>query len=67
MAWADDGSIVLDFVRHGESGDNDRGIIDTLVARSRRSPDTGEPGRPTEPCSRRMSGNGIAGIYRVGR
>jgi hypothetical protein len=29
MAWADDGSIVLDFVRHGESVDNAAGIIDT--------------------------------------
>ncbi len=29
LAWADDGSIVLDFVRHGESIDNNAGIIDT--------------------------------------
>ena len=29
LAWADDGSIVLDFVRHGESIDNMKGIIDT--------------------------------------
>jgi hypothetical protein len=29
MAWADDGSIVLDFVRHGQSVDNAAGIIDT--------------------------------------
>jgi hypothetical protein len=29
MAWADDGSIVLDLVRHGESIDNAAGIIDT--------------------------------------
>jgi hypothetical protein len=29
MAWADDGSIVLDFVRHGQSIDNAAGIIDT--------------------------------------
>jgi hypothetical protein len=29
MAWADDGSIVLDLVRHGESMDNAAGIIDT--------------------------------------
>ena len=28
-AWADDGSIVLDFVRHGQSIDNAAGIIDT--------------------------------------
>jgi hypothetical protein len=29
MAWADDGSIVLDLVRHGESTANFNGIIDT--------------------------------------
>ena len=29
LAWADDESIVLDFVRHGESIDNMAGIIDT--------------------------------------
>src|ERR1700722_4558687 len=29
LAWADDGSIVLDLVRHGESIDNAKGIIDT--------------------------------------
>jgi hypothetical protein len=29
MAWADDESIVLDFVRHGQSVDNAAGIIDT--------------------------------------
>jgi hypothetical protein len=30
LAWADDGSIVLDLVRHGESVDNMKGIIDTM-------------------------------------
>lgn len=30
LAWADDGSIVLDFVRHGQSIDNQAGIIDTV-------------------------------------
>ena len=29
VAWADDESIVIDFVRHGESIDNHAGIIDT--------------------------------------
>jgi hypothetical protein len=29
LAWADDGSIIIDFVRHGESIDNNAGIIDT--------------------------------------
>jgi hypothetical protein len=30
LAWADNESIVLDFVRHGESIDNAKGIIDTV-------------------------------------
>ncbi len=30
LAWADDGSIVIDFIRHGESIDNAKGIIDTV-------------------------------------
>jgi broad specificity phosphatase PhoE len=30
LAWADDGSIVLDFIRHGQSIDNQAGIIDTV-------------------------------------
>jgi hypothetical protein len=30
MAWADDGSLVLDLIRHGESIDNAKGIIDTV-------------------------------------
>ena len=30
LAWADDGSIVLDFVRHAQSIDNAAGIIDTV-------------------------------------
>jgi hypothetical protein len=29
LAWADDESIIIDFVRHGESIDNNAGIIDT--------------------------------------
>jgi hypothetical protein len=31
LAWADDESILLDFVRHGESIDNKAGIIDTTA------------------------------------
>jgi hypothetical protein len=30
LAWADDGSIVLDLVRHGESTANHAGVIDTV-------------------------------------
>ena len=29
LAWADDESIIIDFVRHGESTANASGIIDT--------------------------------------
>jgi Histidine phosphatase superfamily (branch 1) len=29
LAWADDESVIIDFVRHGESIDNNAGIIDT--------------------------------------
>ena len=29
LAWADDGSVIIDFVRHAESIDNAAGIIDT--------------------------------------
>jgi hypothetical protein len=29
LAWADDGTIILDFIRHGQSIDNAAGIIDT--------------------------------------
>ncbi len=38
LAWADDGSIVLDFVRHGETSSNLNGIIDTAP-----------PGAPLDP------------------
>jgi Histidine phosphatase superfamily (branch 1) len=41
LAWADDGSIVLDFVRHGQSVDNAAGIIDTQPPGTELTP-TGE-------------------------
>ena len=42
MAWADDGSIVLDLVRHGQSVDNLAGIIDTEPPGTGLTPVTGE-------------------------
>ena len=58
MAWADDGSIVLDFVRHGESGDMT--VVNTLVPGPDLT-DTGE--QQAEDLVNAMSGNGIDDIY----
>jgi histidine phosphatase superfamily protein (branch 1) len=58
MAWADDGSIVLDFVRHGESGDMT--VVNTLVPGPELT-DTGE--QQAQALVNAMSGNGIDDIY----
>ena len=42
MAWADDGSIILDLVRHGQSVDNAAGIIDTQPPGTALTVPTGE-------------------------
>ena len=58
MAWADDGSIVLDFVRHGESGDMT--VVNTLVP----GPDLTDAGeQQAQALVNAMSGNGIDDIY----
>lgn len=57
-AWADDGSIVLDFVRHGESGDMT--TINTLVPGPDLT-DTGE--QQANALVNTLSGNGIDDIY----
>ena len=57
MAWAD-GSIVLDFVRHGESGD--MAVVNTLVPGPDLT-DTGE--QQAQALVNAMSGNGIDDIY----
>ena len=57
MAWAD-GSIVLDFVRHGESGD--MAVVNTLVPGPDLT-DTGE--QQAQALVDAMSGNGIDDIY----
>jgi hypothetical protein len=58
MAWADDGSIVLDFVRHGESGDMT--VVNTLVPGPDLT-DTGE--QQADDLVKALSGNGIDDIY----
>jgi Histidine phosphatase superfamily (branch 1) len=58
MARADDGSIVLDFVRHGESGDMT--VVNTLVPGPDLT-DTGE--QQAHALVNAMSGNGIDDIY----
>ena len=58
MARADDGSIVLDFVRHGESGD--MSVVNTMVPGPDLT-DTGE--QQAQALVNAMSGNGIDDIY----
>jgi Histidine phosphatase superfamily (branch 1) len=58
MAWADDGSIVLDFVRHGESGDMT--VVNTLVPGPELT-DTGE--QQAHALVNVLSGSGIDDIY----
>jgi hypothetical protein len=58
MAWADDGSIVLDFVRHGESGDMT--VVNTMVPGPDLT-DTGE--QQAQALVNVLSGSGIDDIY----
>ena len=58
MARADDGSIVLDFVRHGESGDMT--VVNTMVPGPELT-DTGK--QQAQALVNAMSGNGIDDIY----
>ena len=58
IAWADDGSIVLDFVRHGESGDMT--VVNTLVPGPELT-DTGE--QQAQALVNVLSGNGIDEIF----
>jgi broad specificity phosphatase PhoE len=58
VAWADDGSIVLDFVRHGESGDMT--AINTMVP----GPDlTTEGGQQASDLALALKGSGIDEIW----
>jgi hypothetical protein len=63
LAWADDGSIVLDFVRHGQSIDNAAGIINTTPPGTALTP-TGETEASTVATSIISEyGTNIAGVY----
>jgi hypothetical protein len=58
LAWADDGSIVLDFVRHGESGDLT--VINTMVP----GPDLTGPGETqAQDVAGLLAHDGIDEIY----
>ena len=63
LAWADDGSIVLDFVRHGESIDNNAGIIDTVPPGT--ALDTTGEGQATAVATAIQNefGTNIAGVF----
>jgi broad specificity phosphatase PhoE len=63
VAWADDESIVLDFVRHGESIDNKAGISDTTPPGTGLDP-TGE-GQATDVAAaiQHEFGTNIAGVF----
>lgn len=58
MAWADDGTVVLDFVRHGESGDMT--VVNTMVPGPELT-DTGE--QQAQALVNVLSGSGIDDIY----
>lgn len=63
VAWADDESIVLDFVRHGESIDNKAGIIDTTPPGTALDA-TGESQAATVAQEIQSTyGNSIAGVF----
>jgi hypothetical protein len=63
LAWADDESIVLDLVRHGESIDNKAGIIDTTPPGTALDA-TGETQAGTvDQAIQSAYGNNIAGLF----
>ena len=62
LAWADDGSIVLDLVRHGESIDNAKGIIDTVPPGTQLDA-TGESEATAVATAIQNEYNNIAGIF----
>jgi Histidine phosphatase superfamily (branch 1) len=62
LAWADDGSIVLDLVRHGESVDNAKGIIDTVPPGTQLDA-TGESEATAVATAIQNEYNNIAGIF----
>jgi hypothetical protein len=64
LAWADDGSIILDFVRHGQSLDNAAGIIDTQPPGTALTDPTGDQEASTVANSIISEyGTNIAGVF----
>ena len=63
LSWADDGSIIIDFVRHGESIDNNAGIIDTVPPGT--ALDTTGEGQATAVATAIQNefGTNIAGVF----
>ena len=63
LAWADDESIILDLVRHGESIDNNAGIIDTTPPGT--ALDTTGEGQATDVATAIQNefGTNIAGVF----
>src|ERR1700730_7011745 len=62
LAWADDGSIVLDLVRHGVSVDNAKRIIDTVPPGPYRDA-TGEGQATAVATAMQNEYTNIAGIF----
>jgi hypothetical protein len=63
LAWADDGSIILDFVRHGQSVDNAAGIIDTQPPGTELTPTGVDEATTVAQTIQSEYGNDIAGIF----
>ncbi len=64
MAWADDGSIILDLVRHGQSVDNAAGIIDTQPPGTALTVPTGEQeADAVAQAIQNQYGNDIVGVF----
>ena len=63
LAWADDESIIIDFVRHAESIDNHAGIIDTTPPGT--ALDTTGEGQATDVATaiQHEFGTNIAGVF----
>ncbi|MFZ0906850.1 MAG: histidine phosphatase family protein [Mycobacterium sp.] len=63
LAWADDGSIVLDFIRHGQSIDNAAGIIDTVPPGTALTPTGLTQAETVGQAIATAHANDIAGIF----
>jgi Histidine phosphatase superfamily (branch 1) len=63
LAWAADGSIVLDFVRHGQSVDNAAGILDTAPPGTDLTATGEEQANTVAQAIQSEYGNSIAGIF----